>query len=653
MSTDQPSRQPGGNRLDFETIGPYRVTDVLGQGGMGTVYKAIHAKTGAVVAVKVIASAMAQHQRFRRRFDAEIQTLVKLKHPAIVQLIGFGEEKGLLFYSMEYVDGENLQQLLRHEKSLPWEQVLDIAIEVCGALKHAHDFGVIHRDLKPANLMINSQGNVKLTDFGIARLFGASDSTVEGSVVGTADFMAPEQAEGKPVTVRSDLYALGSVCYAALTGRAPFQGKSIPEVLFNVRYSTYPKLADVAPHVPVEMASLIEELLERSPSKRPPTSLVVGNRFQSMKMGLKRKPPKAKPKPHEDVGKLRELTSIDLDESSSILQEIDSEDGKTISNGTKDVSSPSENKQEERPEEIQLEVDAVPAARDEVTKVASPGFASAGPHDPTVVQGEQSNQISPSITGEFPSGIGSIGNTSFTEVDDDVRTRSSVSFHTLEEKESTSHWIAIGTLAVLLLGCIGFLIYMLQGPSANRLHAEIQQAIAANDEDEWLALEDVAVRFKERFPNDPRVEDAEAVIQEAEAIRTVRQLQRKARRGNADQLEAIEQAYLECLNAQSIGVTAATQKLEAFLVMFENDESLSDRSRVYVTQAKRALEEIYASRKVNQNQASKSLKEQMDWADSHLSSSAKAKWLRAMVELFSDKPWAKELVERAKKELGE
>ena len=238
------------------------------------------------MAVKVIAANLAQHQRFRRRFDAEIQTLIKLKHPNIVQLIGFGEEKGLLFYSMEYVDGENLQQELRRSKTLPWERVVDLAIDVCSALKHAHDFGVIHRDLKPANLMINSQGKLKLTDFGIARLFGASEVTVEGSVLGTADYMSPEQAEGKTVSLRSDLYSLGCICYTALTGRPPFMGKNIPEILFNVRYGTLTPLSTLAPQVPKELCGLIEEMLRKDPSMRPPTGLVVGNRLQSLRAGL-------------------------------------------------------------------------------------------------------------------------------------------------------------------------------------------------------------------------------------------------------------------------------------------------------------------------------------------------------------------------------
>ena len=309
--------------IEFEVIGPYKIIRTLGQGGMGTVYHGVHSKSNDSVAIKVIASNMAQHQRFRRRFDSEIQTLLKLKHPNIVQLIGFGEEKGMLFYSMEYVDGENLQQQLRREKKIGWERVVDIAIEVCSALKHAHDFGVIHRDLKPANLMINSQGKVKLTDFGIAKLFGAMESTVEGAVLGTADFMPPEQAEGKPVSVRSDLYSLGSMCYAAIAGRAPFVGKNIPEILFNVRYGALNPLASLEPSVPKELCDLIDELLRREPSMRPPTALVVGNRLQALRaMFAARALEKLSEK--MEVRNLKEMTSIDMNDAPSLMQEVKS-----------------------------------------------------------------------------------------------------------------------------------------------------------------------------------------------------------------------------------------------------------------------------------------------------------------------------------------
>jgi serine/threonine-protein kinase len=607
---------------EFEYIGPYRVVRTLGQGGMGTVYHGVNNKTNDPVAIKVISAGMAQHQRFRRRFDAEIQTLLKLKHPGIVQLIGFGEEKGLLFYSMEYVDGENLQQLLRREKRMAWPRVIDMAIEICSALKHAHDFGIIHRDLKPANLMINSQGRVKLTDFGIAKLFGGADSTVEGAVLGTADFMPPEQAEGKPVSVRSDLYSLGSVCYAALTGRAPYQGKTIPEVLFNVRYGSITPIAALAPDTPAELCDLVEELLAREPSLRPPTGLVVGNRFQSLKMGLANRP--QSPRVNVDVSHLKELTSIDLNDNPSILPGPENEGTVVATNKTRLVD-PS------------------------LAQHRNTSSSVAGPDEQTRVVDSQSDRVSKEEGSDGPpSGIEFIGKTKFTEVQDTDRRRSSIAPAPSEETTSWGQWIGIATLSIALLACIAALVVLLQSPSANVLYADVAAAIEANEEEQWLASEASALRFKELYPNDARIADVDTAIAEIESIRAVRSLQRKARRGTADQLPAIEQAYLECLKAQSIDAAMGKQKLQAFLTVFGSGGQVEEKHKRLVELVQRSLEQLNASQKLSTSEAYQSLKEQMDWADANLNPATKRKWLDSMVELFKDKLWARELVDRAK-----
>src|SRR6056297_2685989 len=179
-----------------EVLGPYRIIRPLGRGGMGTVYEAIVEQTGEPVAVKLIAASVADEPRFQERFKTEIHALHRLKHKGIVRLLhSHIYEAGRIFYSMELVEGESLHERLRREKKLDWMEAIEISIQVCAALKHAHDAGVTHRDLKPANLMLTPEGNVKILDFGIAKLFGNSSQTHVGSVLGTADFMAPEQAD--------------------------------------------------------------------------------------------------------------------------------------------------------------------------------------------------------------------------------------------------------------------------------------------------------------------------------------------------------------------------------------------------------------------------------------------------------------------------
>ncbi len=252
---------------------------------MGTVYAASNQQTGEQAAVKLLSPALATDATFRERFSSEIESLKKLRHPNIVQLFGYGEQDGQLYYAMELIDGSNLQEELRRGRRFTWRDVTQIGIEVCAALKHAHDHGIVHRDLKPANLLYTNDENVKLLDFGIAKLFGNTGITT-GSVMGTADYMAPEQAEGKAVSPRTDLYSLGSVMYALLAGRPPFVGKSVPEVVHKVRFEPPIPVSRMALDVPVELDHLIDQLLEKNPQKRVPTALATSHRLKAMEHAL-------------------------------------------------------------------------------------------------------------------------------------------------------------------------------------------------------------------------------------------------------------------------------------------------------------------------------------------------------------------------------
>jgi serine/threonine-protein kinase len=616
---------------------------------MGTVYEAVHAKSKEPVAVKVIAANLAQHQRFRRRFDAEIQTLIKLKHPNIVQLIGFGEEKGLLFYSMEYVDGENLQQELRRSKTLPWDRVVDLAIDVCSALKHAHDFGVIHRDLKPANLMINSQGKLKLTDFGIARLFGASEVTAEGSILGTADYMSPEQAEGKTVSIRSDLYSLGCICYAALAGRPPFVGENIPEILFNVRYGTLTPLANLAPHVPKELCGLIEEMLRKEPSMRPPTGLVVGNRLQSLRAGLtKRAKDLAADK--TEVGNMRELTSIDLrddTEIASVLPSIVPSDATVVL---------SDNNKTKPSEALKKQTDAKANGNDShespVTQSSTSSSFSqsmAGPQDPT----REALSNSEFEISNPPSGVDLTAKTNFTEVGESDRRRSSIVMADAEPANAWNQWLSVAGLIGVLILCAGTILWFTRSPSADSLYLEISQAMNSAEDSRILEIEPTAENFQALYPSDPRNTEVEVLLEEIDSIRTIKQLQRKARRGGTDLLDPVEQAFLECVKYQEIDTEIAKRKLRAMAIVFRASENLTSKQRIFVEQARRLAEQLEADSKSSRSPAIESIEEQMIWAEANLPASTRAEWLRGLIELFQEKPWARELIESAKRKLEE
>ena len=187
--------------MEPQQLGPYVLSKRLGRGGMGAVYEAEHQETGELVAVKVLASHLADDLGLKERFEAEIQTLKPLRCPGIVQLIAYGEDEGQPYFAMELVHGQSLERLIRGGRTFSAAEVIAFSIEIARSLKVAHDHGIIHRDLKPANLLIPDDTNqtdvsVKLADFGIAKL-SVQRAKRLGSIVGTAEFMAPEQAAGK------------------------------------------------------------------------------------------------------------------------------------------------------------------------------------------------------------------------------------------------------------------------------------------------------------------------------------------------------------------------------------------------------------------------------------------------------------------------
>lgn len=192
---------------DPPRVGPYLVDRRLGAGGMGTVYLAHHEETGMQAAVKVLAPSLSREEGLVARFVREIDALRKLKNPHVVELFDQGVDGDMHYYAMEYVEGETLTARLRREKRIPWRDVVELSIQICVALKAAHDAGIIHRDLKPSNLLLAPDGQIKLTDFGVAQVFAGSKLTVTGGIIGTAEYMSPEQGQGKRITAQRSLFA--------------------------------------------------------------------------------------------------------------------------------------------------------------------------------------------------------------------------------------------------------------------------------------------------------------------------------------------------------------------------------------------------------------------------------------------------------------
>jgi len=267
---------------DPPRVGPYLVDRRLGAGGMGTVYLAHHEETGMQAAVKVLAPSLSREEGLVARFVREIDALRKLKNPHVVELFDQGVDGDMHYYAMEYVEGETLTARLRREKRIPWRDVVELSIQICVALKAAHDAGIIHRDLKPSNLLLAPDGQIKLTDFGVAQVFAGSKLTVTGGIIGTAEYMSPEQGQGKRITKRSDLYSLGAVMYVMLTGRPPFSGKTTLDVIHKHTYSQFDRPRMRVPDIPHWLDDIVCQLMEKDPDKRFADAYVVNRKLHEL-----------------------------------------------------------------------------------------------------------------------------------------------------------------------------------------------------------------------------------------------------------------------------------------------------------------------------------------------------------------------------------
>ena len=249
---------------------------------MGNVYLGRHETTGEVVAVKELPASLAREPGFVHRFNREIEAMRKLNSPNIVKLFESGADGEIYYYSMEYVDGETLTARLRRDRRIPWLEAIDISRQICAGLKHAHDAGVVHRDLKPSNLMIGKDGVVKITDFGVAQVFAADRLTSTGGIIGTAEFMSPEQVTGTRTDKRSDLYSLGAVLYTMVVGQPPFLGATASDIMQKQRFGRFDPPKNYVPEIPSWLNDLICQLLEKEPDKRPPDAFVTSRRLQEV-----------------------------------------------------------------------------------------------------------------------------------------------------------------------------------------------------------------------------------------------------------------------------------------------------------------------------------------------------------------------------------
>jgi serine/threonine-protein kinase len=253
--------------------GRYRIVGLLGRGGMGEVYRADDLKLEQPVALKFLPLGLDSDEDRLARFYREVRMARQVSHPAVCRVYDVVEAEGHLFLSMELVDGENLASLMRRIGRLPADKALDIARQLCGGLAAAHEKGVLHRDLKPANVMLDGQGNVRITDFGLAGL--ANSLGAEDARSGTPSYMSPEQLQGREVTVRSDVYGLGVLLYELFTGRRAFTGRSVGEITRRQRDERPIEPSALVPGLDPAVERAVLACLEKEPRRRPSSALVV------------------------------------------------------------------------------------------------------------------------------------------------------------------------------------------------------------------------------------------------------------------------------------------------------------------------------------------------------------------------------------------
>ncbi len=256
--------QPG------QMLGPYRIMNQIGKGGMATVYKAYQASVDRYVAVKVLPSQLAESREFAARFQQEARIIANLEHPHILPIFDYGESDGVAYLVMRYLDAGTLKDKMEAGRPLPLAVIDHIFTQLTDALSYAHGHGIVHRDLKPANALIDSQGNIFLTDFGIARLLESASPrlTQTDAILGTPAYISPEQAQSRPVDQRSDIYSLGIILYEMATGSVPYVADTPLAVLFMHISDPLPLPSSLKPDIPASIEKVILKALAKDPGDR-------------------------------------------------------------------------------------------------------------------------------------------------------------------------------------------------------------------------------------------------------------------------------------------------------------------------------------------------------------------------------------------------
>jgi serine/threonine-protein kinase len=250
------------------TFGRYEILDKLGEGAMGVVYRARDPALNRVVALKMLSAELGGEEELHQRFQREAEAIGRLSHPCIVTVYDLGQAEGQLYMAMELLEGDDLRKLMERKVEIPLADRVRIMLQIAEGLAYAHSRDVVHRDVKPANIIVTSKGRIKILDFGLARVASQSNITRRGVILGTPDYMSPEQAMGRSVTHRSDQFAAGAVFYEFLTGGKPFRGKTLHSVLYQILSEEPESILSLNPGVPARLAAVVQAMMRKDPDRR-------------------------------------------------------------------------------------------------------------------------------------------------------------------------------------------------------------------------------------------------------------------------------------------------------------------------------------------------------------------------------------------------
>jgi serine/threonine-protein kinase len=286
-STHPPTAEPAD--LTGRTLGGFQVVRRVGAGGMGQVYLARQLSLKRPVALKLLKADLSRNPTALKRFEAEAHAVARLNHPNIVQVYEFGECDGLRYMALEFVDGRNLRDYLARKGPPDLPVALSMIRQVATALAKAHEQGLVHRDIKPENILVTRKVEVKVTDFGLSRFFAPGEAlnlTQSGVTLGTPLYLSPEQAQGKAVDHRSDLYSFGVTCYHLLAGEPPFKGSTAVEVALKHVTDRPPPLADLRPDLPPDLCGMVHKLMAKDPADRYQSAREVLRDLAKVREGL-------------------------------------------------------------------------------------------------------------------------------------------------------------------------------------------------------------------------------------------------------------------------------------------------------------------------------------------------------------------------------